>query len=230
MQHRSAYLRVRNNSEDCQIAVDKTQQMIELLGNLRREMNGAVADSMYYSGKRYGLNYGVSIPTIRSIARNVQPDMSLAKYLLTQQVRELQLAALHIVPVEELTADDAIAIEKHINNSELAEEASFALFGRCSCFNELSERWMDSGNEQLMYCALLSAARNPIADRITIATKLPAIITADTSNIVAQGAISLLTAIANSSDKEVVGDLLNALPDTSASDKIREEVAWILEY
>ncbi len=89
---------------------------------------------------------------------------------------------------------------------------------------------MESGNEQLMYCALLSAARNPIADRITIATKLPAIITADTSNIVAQGAISLLTAIANSSDKEVVSDLLKALPDTSASDKIREEVAWMFEY
>lgn len=204
--------------------------MIELLGNLRREMNGAVADSMYYSGKRYGLNYGVSIPTIRSIARNVQPDMSLAKYLLTQQVRELQLAALHIVPVEELTADDAIAIEKHVTNSELAEEASFTLFGRCSCFNEISERWMESGNEQLMYCALLSAARNPIADRITIATKLRQIITDGTSNIIAQGAIVLLTSIANSPDKAIVSDLLKALPDTAASDKIREEVAWMLEY
>lgn len=210
--------------------MDKTQQMIELLGNLRREMNGAVADSMYYSGKRYGLNYGVSIPTIRSIARNVQPDMSLATYLLTQQVRELQLAALHIVPVEKLTTDDATSIERHITNSELAEEASFALFGKCRCINALCERWMDSGDEQLTYCALLSAARNPIADRVAIATKLPAVITPDTSNIVAQGAIALLSAIANSPDKTIVSDLLKALPDTAASDKIREEVAWMLEY
>lgn len=210
--------------------MDKTQQMIELLGNLRREMNGAVADSMYYSGKRYGLNYGVSIPTIRSIARNVQPDMSLATYLLTQQVRELQLAALHIVPVEELTADDATSLEQHITNSELAEEASFALFGKCRCVNLLCERWMDSGDEQLTYCALLSAARNPIADRVAIATKLRQIISSDTSNIVIRGSIALLTAIANSSDKEAVSDLLKALPDTAASDKIREEVAWMLEY
>lgn len=204
--------------------------MITLLGSLRREMNGAVADSMYYSGKRYGLNYGVSIPTIRTIARQEPKDMALAKYLIEQQVRELQLAALHITPTEELTAEDAIEFEKHITNSEIAEEASFAVFGKCSCVNELCERWIDSGDEQLIYCALLSAARNPIAAKPIIAAKLRQIISDGTSNIVVQGAIVLLTAIANSPDKEIVSDLLKTLPDTAASDKIREEVAWMLEY
>lgn len=204
--------------------------MITLLGSLRREMNGAVADSMYYSGKRYGLNYGVSIPTIRTIARQEPKDMALAKYLIEQQVRELQLAALHITPAEELTAEDAIEFEKHITNSEIAEEASFAVFGKCSCVNELCERWIDSGDEQLIYCALLSAARNPIAAKPIIAAKLRQIISDGTSNIVVQGAIVLLTAIANSPDKEIVSDLLKTLPNTAASDKIREEVAWMLEY
>lgn len=204
--------------------------MITLLGSLRREMNGAVADSMYYSGKRYGLNYGVSIPTIRTIARQEPKDMALAKYLIEQQVRELQLAALHIIPAEELTAEDAIEFEKHITNSEIVEEASFAVFGKCSCINELCERWIDSGDEQLIYCALLSAARNPLAAKPIIAAKLRQIISDGTSNIVVQGAIVLLTAIANSSDKEIVSDLLKTLPDTAASDKIREEVAWMLEY
>ena len=204
--------------------------MITLLGSLRREMNGAVADSMYYSGKRYGLNYGVSIPTIRTIARQEPKDMALAKYLIGQQVRELQLAALHITPAEEITTEDAIEFEKHIMNSEIAEEASFAVFGKCSCINELCEHWVNSGDEQLIYCALLSAARNPLTAKPIIATKLRQIISGSTSNIVAQGAIALLTAIANSSDKEIVSDLLKTLPDTAASDKIREEVAWMLEY
>lgn len=204
--------------------------MITLLGSLRREMNGAVADSMYYSGKRYGLNYGVSIPTIRTIARQEPKDMALAKYLIEQQVRELQLAALHITPAEELTAEDAIEFEKHITNSEIAEEASFSVFGKCSCINELCERWIDSGDEQLIYCALLSAARNPLAAKPIIAAKLRQIISDGTSNIVVQGAIVLLTAIANSPDKEIVSDLLKTLPDTAASDKIREEVVWMLEY
>ncbi|MDO5497642.1 MAG: DNA alkylation repair protein [Alistipes sp.] len=210
--------------------MSQTERMITLLGSLRREMNGAVADSMYYSGKRYGLNYGVSIPTIRTIARQEPKDMALAKYLIEQQVRELQLAALHITPAEELTAEDAIEFEKHITNSEIAEEASFAVFGKCSCINELCERWIDSGDEQLIYCALLSAARNPLAAKPIIAAKLRHIISDGTSNIIAQGAIVLLTSIANSPDKAIVSDLLKALPDTSASDKIREEVAWMLEY
>lgn len=210
--------------------MSQTERMITLLGSLRREMNGAVADSMYYSGKRYGLNYGVSIPTIRTIARQEPKDMALAKYLIEQQVRELQLAALHITPAEELTAEDAIEFEKHITNSEIAEEASFAVFGKCSCVNELCERWIDSGDEQLIYCALLSAARNPLAAKPIIAAKLRQIISDGTSNIVVQGAIVLLTAIANSPDKEIVSDLLQTLPDTAASDKIREEVAWMLEY
>lgn len=204
--------------------------MIALLGSLRREMNGAVADSMYYSGKRYGLNYGVSIPTIRTIARQEPKDMALAKYLIEQQVRELQLSALHITPAEELTTEDAIEFEKHITNSEIAEEASFAVFGKCSCINELCERWIDSSDEQLIYCALLSAARNPLAAKPIIAAKLRQIISDGTSNIVIQGAIVLLTAIANSSDKEIVSELLKTLPNTAASDKIREEVAWMLEY
>ncbi|MBO5216432.1 MAG: DNA alkylation repair protein [Alistipes sp.] len=210
--------------------MSQTERMITLLGSLRREMNGAVADSMYYSGKRYGLNYGVSIPTIRTIARQEPKDMALAKYLIEQQVRELQLAALHITPAEELTAEDAIEFEKHITNSEIAEEASFSVFGKCSCINELCERWIDSGDEQLIYCALLSAARNPLAAKPIIAAKLRQIISDGTSNIVVQGAIVLLTAIANSPDKEIVSDLLKTLPDTAASDKIREEVVWMLEY
>ena len=205
--------------------------MIELLGNLRREMNGAVADSMYYSGKRYGLNYGVSIPTIRSIARNVQPDMSLAKYLLTQQVRELQLAALHIVPVEELTADDAIAIEKHVTNSELAEEAAFALFGKCRVINELCERWFASNNEYLCYCGLLAAAHNPAADLEAVVAQLCELVARnDSSRYIAQGAIALLASLIHTAERHLVTTALEQMPETPTAQKIREEIEWQLEY
>ena len=58
--------------------MDNTSLMISLLGALRREMNGAVADAMHYYGKRYGLNYGVSLPTIRTIAAEQPTNNSLA--------------------------------------------------------------------------------------------------------------------------------------------------------
>ena len=43
--------------------MDFTSRMVALLGELRRERNGAVADAMCLCGKPYGLNYGVSLPT-----------------------------------------------------------------------------------------------------------------------------------------------------------------------
>ncbi len=49
--------------------MDFTSRMAALLGAFRRERNGAVADSMRLYGKPYGLNYGVSLPTLRTLAR-----------------------------------------------------------------------------------------------------------------------------------------------------------------
>ena len=99
--------------------MDYTSRMVALLRELRRERNGAVADSMRYYGTPYGLNYGVSLPTLRRIARAEAPDHGFARYLYRQDVRELRLAALHIacrplaqhpVPAARLTAQGAVAL------------------------------------------------------------------------------------------------------------------------
>ena len=47
--------------------MDYTSRMVALLRELRRERNGAVADSMRYYGTPYGLNYGVSLPDRKSV-------------------------------------------------------------------------------------------------------------------------------------------------------------------
>ena len=48
---------------------------------MRKQMNGAVADAMFYYGTRYGLNYGVSLPTVREMAAEAGKDHELALYL-----------------------------------------------------------------------------------------------------------------------------------------------------
>ena len=98
--------------------------MVALLGELRRERNGAVADAMCLCGKPYGLNYGVSLPTLRRIARAETPDHDFARYLYVQDVRELRLAALYIAQPERVTMDEAEFWAAGIINSEVAEEAS----------------------------------------------------------------------------------------------------------
>ena len=105
--------------------MDFTSRMVALLRELRRERNGAVADAMRYYGAPYGLNYGVSLPTLRRIARAEAPDHAFARYLYRQDVRELRLAALHIARPESLTPDEFPAWAAGIVNSEVAEEAAF---------------------------------------------------------------------------------------------------------
>ena len=61
--------------------MDFTSRMVALLGELRRERNGAVADAMRCYGAPYGLNYGVSLPTLRKLARAETPDHDFARYL-----------------------------------------------------------------------------------------------------------------------------------------------------
>lgn len=141
--------------------MDFTSRMTALLREMRRERNGAVADAMRYYGAAYGLNYGVSLPTLRKIARAEPPDHDFARYLYLQDVRELRLAALHIAQPERLSAAEFPAWAAGIVNSEVAEEAAFALLSRSAALPELFPVWIASSDPLLQYAALLAAARSP---------------------------------------------------------------------
>ena len=152
--------------------MDYTSRMVALLRELRRERNGAVADSMRYYGTPYGLNYGVSLPTLRRRARAEAPDHGFARYLYRQDVRELRLAALHIACPACLTPEEFPAWAAGIVNSEIAEEAAFALLSRAEAFPVLFSAWIASPDALLQYAALLAAARSP---RLTASWVAPAV-------------------------------------------------------
>jgi len=145
---------------------------VALLGELRRERNGAVADAMRCYGAPYGLNYGVSLPTLRKLARAETPDHDFARYLYLQEVRELRLAALHIARPESLTPDEFPAWAAGIVNSEVAEEAAFAFLSRSAALPALFDAWIAAPNPLLRYAALHSAARS---DLLTAAWIAPAV-------------------------------------------------------
>lgn len=148
--------------------------MVALLGELRRERNGAVADAMCLCGKPYGLNYGVSLPTLRWIARAETSDHDFARYLYVQDVRELRLAALYIAQPERVTMDEAAFWAAGIINSEVAEEASFALLSRVGVLPELFRSWI-TASPLLQYAALLAAARSPQASLAWVDAALEAV-------------------------------------------------------
>ena len=161
-------------SSDLHRTMDFTSRMVALLGELRRERNGAVADAMCLCGKPYGLNYGVSLPTLRRIARAETPDHDFARYLYVQDVRELRLAALYIAQPERVTMDEAAFWAAGIINSEVAEEASFALLSRVGVLPELFRSWI-TASPLLQYAALLAAARSPQASLAWVDAALEAV-------------------------------------------------------
>jgi 3-methyladenine DNA glycosylase AlkD len=197
-----------------------------LLYRLRKEMNGAALDTMRYFGADYGRNYGVQIYAIRNLAREIGTDHALAEYFYTQNIREAQLVALWIADAAKVSASDFDFWSEGIINSEVAEQASHALFSRIAEITELLDEWCSSDNALLAYCALLSAARN---GRVEVEAAIDAILSsvANFSNnrLVAQGA----TALAVNLSDEVVQQLLDRLPENPTAKLLREEIAWRVE-
>lgn len=121
-----------------------TEKMVALMRRLKIEMNGAVTDSMreYGGGQHgYGLNYGVSLPTIKDVAREYVPDHELALTLWKQDVRELKLAALFIDQPSAVTAAQMKGWAGDWRVPELAEQCAMQLFWRSPAAFDITVDW-----------------------------------------------------------------------------------------
>ena len=204
--------------------------MTRLLGAFRRERNGLVADTMHYDGARYGLNYGVSLTTVRRLVRELEPDRDeqFARFLLAQQVRCLQLSALHLAdPKAWQGADDASVWLDALKNSEQAEEAAYALFGRMESLDTLFNADFEHLPVYAQYGLLMAAARhaNPRAEWLDVAYEAAV---RHEHRLFAQATVALWAHAANADDvtKKVVLDRLQTLGTTSLDTLLREELAW----
>ena len=200
---------------------------------MRKQMNGAVTDVMRYYGKKYGLNYGVSLPTLRSIASEEQKDHALAQYLYKQQVRELRLAALHIAKPESLTLCEVSFWAEGVINSEVAEEMAFALLPRTTILADIFAEWSKSENEFLVYAALMAAARSNIVRDTNAILATPSILNRfSSSRIIAQGVVALLAAAydCDSEARKYVAEVVSKLEESPAANYVKEEMSWRMEF
>ncbi len=213
--------------------------MIALLGAMRKQMNGAVADAMRYYGEKYGLNYGVSLPTLRQIANQEQPDHTLAQYLYKQQVRELRLAALHIAQPEKITLSEADFWAEGVINSEVAEEMAFAMLSKAAEAKAIIDKWSDSDDELLIYAALMAASRNTDNINKELIIKIESIASRyNSSRIIAQGIVALLVAANNAGDdKSIIASTITKIRELAIAPQsgfstmryIAEELEWRIE-
>ena len=132
--------------------------MIEVLGRLRKNMNGEVAERMSAHGVDYALNYGVAIHTLKELASIYAPDTNFARLLYQQQVRDLQIMACYIAnPADVLYADKEFW-QQGISTGEMAEQLS-TLLAKSPEAALFIQDWLATDNPLLQYCALLIAAK-----------------------------------------------------------------------
>ncbi|MFR9523717.1 MAG: DNA alkylation repair protein [Rikenellaceae bacterium] len=203
-----------------------TQRFTRLLGECRRQMNGAVVGSMRFYGREYGLNYGVSLPTIRSLAAlEGCGDHQYAKYLYQQQVREIQIVALHLADPKQITAEEMSFWSEGIINSEIAEEAAFALFQHV----DNVKLWLDSDDELLIYAAILSISKGKLIEASAINTLIIKLLQLDSLLIATAIIVLLENYYRDAGNQIIIDDILSNLPESKLTPRIIEEMQWRCE-
>ncbi len=204
-----------------------TTRFAKLLGECRRQMNGAVAGSMRYYGAEYGLNYGVSLPTIRLLAEDEGQDHGYAKYLYLQQVREIHLIALHLAESEKINIEELPFWAEGIINSEVAEEAAFALFQYVD--PALVELWLNSDNELIIYAALMSISKSKKSEITQIKDQIINNLSHN-SILINNATITLLESYyRDEKNREIVDSILSNIPTSKAGKYILKEMSWRCE-
>ena len=107
-----------------------TEKMAAYMRLIKREINGAVSESMERRGIHYPCNWGVSLHVVRRAAATFAPDHPFARFLCGQQLRELRLASYVIADPEAVTADELDFWGASVTNVELAENLAFSLLSR----------------------------------------------------------------------------------------------------
>lgn len=212
--------------------MEYTTRMVRLLEALRRERNGAVADAMRFQGRPCGLNYGVSLPTVRALARAEGCDHGFARYLYEQDVRELKLAACTVADPAALDSAEAEFWGAGAVNSELAEELAFALLSRSPELDTICGSWVSGSSSLRRYTALMAAARAPRPRPEWLAAAVAAVgrnpgerltlwaIEALAEHLVRSGAATR---------DEIVAQF-GKLGASPVAEALREEVSWRLDY
>ena len=118
----------------------------EIKQKLKLSMNGVTSDQMKSAGIHYRINYGVSIPRIKEIARDYQPNHDLAQRLWFLGIRETMILATILQPAETFNKNIAIEWISNFNQPEIVEQTCMNLLSKLPYWSELSLESIQSEN------------------------------------------------------------------------------------
>lgn len=100
--------------------------------------NGVIADALRKAGMPYRVIFGLQIPQIAEIARNLTPSVELGEALWEDRnVRESRILACYLFPIESVNINKALALAKDVQTPEEADMLAFRIFKHLDFVQEL---------------------------------------------------------------------------------------------
>ncbi|MDD2277588.1 MAG: DNA alkylation repair protein [Bacteroidales bacterium] len=141
-------------------------QVQQIIQEVKRHMNGPVSETLTQHGFRYKVNYGVSVPELKNIARQYTGNHELALTLYEEDIRECKLIASMIDDPKKVTGEQIDDWAQSFNNHEIVEQVCSNLIWKAECALSRSIQWCLSDDEYLQKAGLIIAARNATSTNI----------------------------------------------------------------
>lgn len=135
------------------------QQVADVRRRIRLAMNGVVAEHMTSHGAVYRQNYGVSVLSLREIARRYEKNHDLAQRLWALGIRETMILATLLEPEQTCSLDDARRWVADFHQIELVEQACMNLFSKMPRARELCMALLDADDDWSRVTAFTLSAR-----------------------------------------------------------------------
>jgi 3-methyladenine DNA glycosylase AlkD len=135
---------------------DKVKQIKQ---SFRLMMNGVASQSMREKGVNYHVNWGVPLPELKKMAKEIGEDYDLAIALWKDNVRECKIIATMIMPKERMSRELADVWMEQTTSQEIAEMAAFNLYQHLDFAPEIAYTWIASDNELRQICGYHILAR-----------------------------------------------------------------------
>ena len=109
--------------------------------------NGIVADTLRKAGMPHKVIFGLQIPQIAAIAKDLTPSSELAEALWNDsEVRESRILATYLFPVDEMSLEKATLLLGSVRTPEESDMLAFRLLKRLPFASEiLKEAEKDPG-------------------------------------------------------------------------------------
>ena len=135
------------------------EQIKEIKQSFRLMMDGMVAASMRNKGVDYKLNWGATLPRLKSKAEEIGQNYDLAIALWKENVRECKILASLLMPIDQMPAEVADIWVDQMPTAEIAQTCSMFLLSREPWAPQLAFQWIAADSPMRQLCGFLILAR-----------------------------------------------------------------------